>query len=49
MGCLDLYLGSLNLSLGFYRDQGSPSGGGGGGGVPDFMFAQCGAPGMGAK
>ena len=31
MGCLDLYLGSLNLSLGFYRDQGSPSGGGGGG------------------
>ena len=25
MGCLDLNLGSLNLSLGFYRDQGNPS------------------------
>ena len=50
MCCLDLYLGSLNLSLGFYRDQGSPSGWDGGGGrVPTLSVCSVWSPGYGGK
>ena len=44
--CLDLYLGSLNLSLGFYWDQGNPSWGRG---VLWFPVCPVCSPGYGGK
>ena len=47
--CLGLYLGRLNLSVGFYWDQGKPSWGGGCGVVPWLSVCSGGSPRYGGK